>query len=112
MSTTLLITPRISEKAYTMSQSDKQVVVFNVPTTANKMEVKAAVEAQFGVSVLDVKTINQTGKVVRTIRLGSRRGRPGSGQRSTVKKAYVTLKAGDRIPVFEDPKDKKKEAKK
>ena len=111
MSTTLLITPRVSEKAYALSQSEKQVVVFNVPTTSNKNEIKAAVEAQYGVKVDIIKTIVQKGKVVRTIRLGTRRGRPGSGQRNTIKKAYVTLQAGERIAIFDEPKAEK-EAKK
>ncbi len=111
MSKTMIISPRVSEKAYALSQNDQQVVVFNVPTTANKLEITTAVEAQFGVSVTNIKTINQKGKVVRTIRLGKRRGRPGTGQRSTVKKAYITLKAGDRIPVFDEPKESKESKK-
>ncbi len=110
MSLDLQITPRVSEKAFAMSQADgKQVVIFNVPVTANKHAIKAAVEEQFKVSVVNIRTALQTGKAIRTIRLGSKRGRPGMGKRADSKKAYVTLAADSRIAVFDEPK---KEAKK
>ncbi|MCA9348527.1 50S ribosomal protein L23 [Candidatus Saccharibacteria bacterium] len=90
--------PRISEKAYT--QADKHnVYAFVVPVSANKIEIKKAVEAVYGVSVTNVRTLVQDGKQARSIRI-KQRGRYLSGRRSDMKKAYVTLKDGDQIPVF------------
>ena len=54
--------------------------------------VKAAVEQLFKVKVAGVRTVNQVGKL-------RRRGR-FSGYRSDWKKAYVTLKAGEKIPEY------------
>lgn len=91
------ITPLVSEKAY--AQSAANVYVFRVPLNLNKNEIKAAVEEQFGVGVTGVKTLVQTGKSIRFSR-GKRRY-PGTTQRKDVKKAYVTLKDGDSIKVFD-----------
>lgn len=98
----LTLKPRISEKAYGQSQS-LNVYVFTVPTTANKLTVKQAVSEQFGVTVETVNIAVAKGKQVRTIRLGNRRTRAGNGRRALSKKAYVTLKAGDSISVFDEP---------
>ena len=51
----MTIIPRISEKAYAVSANG--VYVFRVPLNLNKNEIKAAVEAQFDVTVLKVKTL-------------------------------------------------------
>jgi large subunit ribosomal protein L23 len=84
----VILAPNISEKA-TMSAETNNTVVFKVATTATKLEVKAAVEKLFEVSVDGVTTLNVKGKVKRT---GARFGR-----RSDWKKAYVTLKEGSEI---------------
>jgi large subunit ribosomal protein L23 len=92
----------MSEKSYALSQK-AQTYVFEVPKGENKMTVKAAVEAQFGVTVLDVNMLNVKGKEKRTVR---KNGRSVKGTRSDVKKAYVVLKEGDSIAIFasvEDP---------
>lgn len=90
--------PRISEKAY--NQADRNnVYVFVVPTSANKIEIKKAVETTYSVTVTNVRTMVQDGKQARSIRL-KQRGRYVMGRRSDIKKAYVTLKEGDEIPVF------------
>jgi large subunit ribosomal protein L23 len=96
MSKTMVIIPRISEKAYTLSQL-RNTYIFDVPTTANRTEVAAAVTAQFEVEVTEVNILNVKGKPKRTVRKG---GRPINGKRADTKKAYVTLKAGDSLPVF------------
>lgn len=96
MSKTMLLKPRISEKAYAMAQA-KNVYVFQVPTDAGKLEIAQAVTAQFDVQVIDVNLMNVKGKVKRTIRRG---GRATTGKRPDFKKAYVTLKAGEAIPIF------------
>lgn len=96
MSKTIVLRPRISEKAYAQSQTNS-TYVFVVPRDANKMSIEQAVTAQFGVSVVEVNILNVKGKAKRTVRKG---GRAVNGRESDFKKAYVTLKAGDSIPVF------------
>lgn len=90
------VIPRATEKAYAQSQNN--VYVFNVPLTANKQEIAAAVESQFEVKVVRIKTLVQSGKAVRFSRGKNRY--PGTTNRKDSKKAYVTLAAGDSIQVF------------
>ena len=92
----MTLKPRLSEKTYSLSQT-KNVYVFDIPTDANKLEVAAAVAAQFKVTVTGVNVANSKGKPKRTVRKG---GRPNQGQRKASRRAYVTLKAGETIPVF------------
>lgn len=109
MSKTLLLKPRISEKAYGQSLT-KNTYVFVVPSDANRTEVADAVAAQFSVTVTDVNILNVKGKVKRTVRKG---GKQSIGRDNDIKKAYVTLKEGDSIAVFatedanNEPKGKK-----
>lgn len=81
--------PIITEKA-TMA-SEANAVVFEVAMDSTKPAIKAAVEEVFGVKVKAVNTTITKGKVKRF------RGRPG--KRRDVKKAYVTLEAGNTIDV-------------
>jgi large subunit ribosomal protein L23 len=85
----IIRTPVITEKATNASEHNQ--VIFRVPLTATKREVKAAVEGLFNVTVTAVNTIRVMGKVKRF------RGR--LGKRSDVKKAIVTLREGQRIDV-------------
>ena len=85
----IVLGPHITEKS-TMA-SEHNAVVFKVAPGASKPEIKAAVEALFGVSVTGVNTIVQKGKTKRW------KGKPY--QRSDMKKAIVTLKDGDTIDV-------------
>ena len=98
------VTPRATEKAYAQSQNN--VYVFNVPTSANKQEIVTAVEAQFEVKVTGIKTLVQNGKAVRFSRGKNRY--PGKTHRKDSKKAYVTLAEGDSIQVFEQPAEEEK----
>lgn len=91
--------PRMSEKSYALSQVHN-TYVFDVPKPANKLQIEKAVEKQFDVTVKTVRIIILKGKEARSIRIGSRARTNVSGMRSDVKKAYVTLKEGDSIPVF------------
>ena len=84
--------PRITEKG-TRIKEKSNVLTFEVKKSANKVQVKKAIEGIFKVKVLDVTTINYPGKIKR---LGQR-----SGRRSDWKKAYVTLKPGEKIDMFE-----------
>jgi large subunit ribosomal protein L23 len=85
----VIVSPAITEKS-TMASEQNQVV-FNVAKKATKPEIKAAVEALFGVKVLGVNTLVRKGKV--------KRFRGTIGRLSDVKKAIVTLKDGDSIDV-------------
>ncbi len=84
----VLLAPVVSEKAAMAAESANQVV-FKVVVDATKLEIKAAVEKLFDVSVEDVKTLKVKGKTKRT--------RHGLGQRSNWKKAYVRLADGQDI---------------
>jgi len=83
--------PIVTEKGVAKKDSER-TLCFEVATGANKVMVKAAVEQLFKVKVADVRTANQVGKL-------RRRGR-FSGYRSDWKKAYVTLKAGQKMPEY------------
>jgi large subunit ribosomal protein L23 len=96
MSLILTLKPRVSEKTYAHSEQ-LNVYVFVVPSEINALSVKKAVEAQYKVKVTKVNILNQKGKVKRTYRRG---GRSVEGKRSDFKKAYVTLKEGDILPIF------------
>lgn len=102
--THILVTPRVSEKAY--GQSQKNVYVFNVPLTANKQQISAAVASQYDVTVTGIKTLVQSGKSVRFSRGKNRY--PGTTNRKDTKKAYVTLAEGSSIKVFDTPAEEEK----
>ena len=84
-----LVRPVITEKSRVASEAGK--VVFIVPLSATKDEVKAAVEAIFNVKVNKVNTIKQFGK--------AKVFRGHMGKRSDFKKAVVTLADGQNIDV-------------
>jgi large subunit ribosomal protein L23 len=83
--------PLISEKGTSLTETANQVL-FKVHTDANKIEVKRAVEALFKVTVEQVRMARYLGKM--------RRIGKSMGRRSDWKKAYVTLKEGDKIDFF------------
>ena len=84
--------PRITEKGARLKEKNN-VLTFEVRPDANKVEVRKAIEGIFKVKVVDITTVNIAGKKKR---LGQRLGR-----RSDWKKAYVTLKPGEKIEIFE-----------
>lgn len=94
----MVLKPRMSEKAYALSQA-LNTYVFDVPKTANKLTVAKAITAQFKVTVHDVKIINAKGKPKKSYQ---KRNRPIDGLRVDVKKAYVRLIPGDSIDIFND----------
>lgn len=104
----ILLKPRLSEKTYALSHV-RNVYTFDVPGDANKHGVARAVAAQFEVTVEDVRIVNVKGKQKRTVRKGSR---PTMGRRPDVKKAYVTLKAGDKLPIFASEEEAEAKAEK
>ena len=103
MKTNISVFPRATEKAY--AQSKNNIYVFDVPTDVNKQQIVSAIEEQFKVSIVSIKTLVQFGKAVRASR--GKRARPGITNRKDTKKAYVTLAKGDKINVFDEPAEVK-----
>ena len=85
----VILSPVVTEKATTASQHNQ--VVFRVARTANKPQIKEAVEKLFNVKVKGVNTLVLKGK---TKRFAGR-----VGVRSDVKKAIVTLEEGHSIDI-------------
>lgn len=83
--------PLVTEKGVAKKDAER-TLCFEVDVHANKTLVKAAVEQLFKVKVAEVRTSTTAGKL-------RRRGR-FSGYRSDWKKAYVRLKAGEKIPEY------------
>lgn len=88
----LIVAPLITEKGTSVGEQANQVV-FRVRPDASKDLIRGVIEEMFKVTVLKVRTLNFLGKE-------RKRGRI-IGHRSNWKKAYVTLKEGDRIEFFE-----------
>ena len=87
----LILSPVITEKALIAkeeTQDRRQLLTFRVDRHATKPEIKSAVETIFQVKVDQVRTINFMGKT-------ARRGRY-EGRKPSWKKAYVTLKQGEK----------------
>ena len=87
----IILAPLISEKGTALAESANQFL-FKVRPEANKIEVKRALEALFKVKVVEVRMARYLGKVRRIGR--------NLGRRSDWKKAYVTLREGDKIDFF------------
>lgn len=83
--------PMVTEKAVGKKEAE-QTLCFEVVPSANKTQIKAAVEQLFKVKVDEVRTVSLTGKL-------RRRGK-FAGYRSDWKKAYVRLKAGEKMPEY------------
>ena len=86
----ILLAPVVSEKSY--ARIDENKYTFLVRPSANKTEIKIAVERVFNVKVVSVNTINRLGK--------KRRTRYGTGHRPDTKRAIVTLADGQSIDLF------------
>ena len=113
MTKPMVLKPRLSEKAYALSEQSG-TYVFDIPAGTNRFEVAEAVGRQFKVGVKSVRLAATPGKNRRSYK---RRGRVvHSGKSSNVRKAYVTLKEGEKLPLFaaveeKDDKKSKEEAK-
>ena len=88
----IILAPLITEKSNLLKEKENKIS-FKVDKNANKLEIKEAVEKIFKVKVLDVKSMNVTGKKKRVGRY--------IGKKAGWKKALVTLREGDRIEFFE-----------
>lgn len=101
----MVITPRISEKSYSLSRQN--IYVFDVPMSANKAEVTRALMSEYpDIEIADVRLMVTKGKVKAVNR--GKRARPGQTKRSDTKKAYVTVSKGQ-IEVFKDLTDESEE---
>lgn len=87
----IIVRPLITEKTTSLMQDNK--FTFVVRLTANKVEIRQAVEEIFKVKVLKVNTVRVLGKVKR---MGKTQGK-----RADYKKAIITLAPGETIPFFE-----------
>lgn len=110
MTNLTLLKPRISEKAYGLSQL-RNTYVFDIPAGANKFDVAKAVAGQYSVGVTAVRITGLPGKPKRAYNARSRRFH--RADRAGIRKAYVTLKKGDSLPFFatEEPAETAKEKK-
>ncbi len=86
----VLVRPIVTEKTTRLGRVNQYA--FEVAMTANKLEIRKAVKAVYGVTPTDVRVMRIFGKPVRS--------RSGMSRRSTWRKAIVTLKQGDRIDQF------------
>ena len=91
----VLIKPLYTEKSVKMLSGAKYG--FEVTWDANKIEIAKAVEKKFGVTVTSVNTVKYEGKLRTSFRTSGR----FTGKTPRFKKAYVTLKQGDKIELFE-----------
>lgn len=100
-----ILEPRATEKAY--HEQTKRTYIFPVPRSASKQAVAKMVEDEFHVTVTDVRTLIRDGKATKYSK--GKHAYPGITHRQDKKYAYVTLKEGDSIKVFEEVDDKASE---
>lgn len=87
----ILHSPRVSEKSAVLSSHN--VYVLNVPVETNKIEIAKSVKDLYGVTVEAVRTARGIGKRMKRGRI--------SGERKRWKKAFVTIKQGQKIDLYE-----------
>ncbi len=93
-----LLEPRATEKSY-LEQTNR-IYVFPVELKASKQAIAEMVEKEFSVTVTDVRTLVRKGKKTKYSK--GKHAYPGTTYRKDKKFAYVRLKKGDAIKVFED----------
>lgn len=92
----ILVKPLITEKV--TEAQEKNRYGFVVALNANKIEIANAIEKKFNVEVIKVRTVRHQGKTKTQFTKGGR----FTGRTSKSKKAYVTLKEGQKIDFFEN----------
>ena len=102
-----LLEPRATEKSY-LEQTNR-IYVFPVKRTMGKQEIAKMVEKEFNVTVTDVRTLIRNGKKTKYSK--GKHAYPGITTRPDKKFAYVRLKKGDSIKVFDEPEETKTSAK-
>ena len=96
-----LVEPRATEKSY-LEQTNR-IYVFPVKKTMSKQEIAKMVEKEFDVTVTDVRALIRDGKKTKFSK--GKHAYPGITHRQDKKYAYVRLKKGDSIKVFDDPEN-------
>ena len=92
----IIIKPIVTEKLTAITEKMPNRYGFRVSPDANKLEIRKAVEEMYGVTVVDVNTMNYSGKrKVRYTKSGTINGR-----QTAFKKAIVTLKEGEIIDFY------------
>ena len=99
-----LIEPRATEKSY-LEQTNR-IYVFPVKKSASKQAIAKMIEKDYEVTVTDVKTLIRKGKKTKFSK--GKHAYPGITHRKDKKFAYVRLKKGDSIKVFDEPEEDKK----
>ena len=99
-----ILEPRATEKSYL--EQTKRTYIFPVKRTTSKQEVAAMVEKEFNVTVTDVRTLIRNGKKTKFSK--GKHAYPGITHRQDKKFAYVTLREGDSIKVFDTPEEDNK----
>ena len=94
-----LLEPRATEKSY-LEQTNR-IYVFPVKKSMGKQEIAKMVEKEFNVTVTDVRTLIRNGKKTKFSK--GKHAYPGITHRKDKKFAYVRLKQGDSIKVFDQP---------
>ena len=90
----IILKPLVTEKTDRLGKSNRYT--FRVAKDANRLEIKKAIEALYGVKVEDVNTAIIPGKLkVRNTKKGMTRG-----IRAAFKKAYITLKEGETLDIY------------
>jgi large subunit ribosomal protein L23 len=89
----IIVRPIITEKTADAKEATN-TVCFQVATSANRIEIRRAVESLFGVKVVEVRVVNMHGK--------QRRFGRYQGRRPDWRKAYVRLAAGEKTVDFFD----------
>ena len=99
-----LLEPRATEKSY-LEQTNR-IYVFPVKRNSSKQEIAKMVEKEFNVTVTNVRTLIRNGKKTKFSK--GKHAYPGITHRQDKKYAYVRLKKGDSIKVFDEPEEDKK----
>ena len=98
-----LLEPRATEKSY-LEQTNR-IYVFPVKKSASKQAIAKMVEDEFKVTVTDVRVLTRKGKKTKFSK--GKHAYPGTTYRQDKKFAYVKLKQGDSIRVFDEPEPAK-----
>ncbi len=94
--TGIIYRPIVTEKSTQLQE--KGIYAFEVELHSNKIDIARAVQKKFSVTVVNVRTMNYKGKSKTQL---TKKGR-FAGKTSRYKKAIVTLKAGEKIDLFEN----------
>ncbi|HEY6906831.1 MAG TPA: 50S ribosomal protein L23 [Ignavibacteriaceae bacterium] len=93
----VLIRPLITEKMTNITADQPGKYGFIVNPQSNKVEIAKAIEKKFNVHVVEVRTMNHSGKMKTQFRKSGR----FTGKTAKFKKAVITLKEGETIELFE-----------